>query len=59
MALLLRMSQQIGEKLIVRKKLLKFGNLYKVLVFWHFRGQVLHENTVFAPNPSSNLKNKC
>ncbi len=30
----------------------------KVLVFWHFRGQFLHENTVFAPNPSSNFKIK-
>ncbi len=34
----------------------KFGSLYKVLLFWQFRGQFLHENTVFAPNPSSNLR---
>ena len=25
--------------------------LYKVLVFWQFRGQFWHWNTVFAPNP--------
>ena len=35
-----------------------YGNLYKVLLFWHFRGQFLHENTAFAPNPSSTLKIK-
>ncbi len=49
MAILLRMW----------KKALKiFLNLYKVLVFWQFRGQFWQENTVFAPNPSSNLKIK-
>ena len=58
MAILLRMSEQIVEILSLRKRLLKFGDLYKVLVFWQFRGQVLHENIVFAPNPSSNLKIK-
>ncbi len=42
----------------LRKRLLKFGNLYKVLVFRQFRCPFLHENTVFAPNPSSNLKIK-
>ncbi len=35
MAILLRTSLQIGEKLILRRRLLKFRNLYKVLVFWH------------------------
>ncbi len=30
---------------ILRKKLLKFGNVYKVLVFLQFRGQFLHENS--------------
>ncbi len=37
---------------------LKFRNLFKVLVFWQFRDQFWHENTVFAPNPSSNFRNK-
>ena len=32
--------------------------MYKVLVFWKFRGPFLHERTVFAPNPSNNLKIK-
>ena len=45
-------------KVDFEKKLLKFGNLYKVLVFWKFRGLFLHEHTVFAPNPSSNWKIK-
>ena len=36
----------------------KFGNLYKVLVFGQFRGLFSHENTVFVPNSSSNLKIK-
>ena len=54
----LRMSYQINEKLILRKRLLKFGNPYKVLVFWQFRGQFFHEHTVFPPNPSSNLQIK-
>ena len=40
------------------KRLLKFVNLYKVLVFWQFRCQYFYENTVFAPNPWSNLKIK-
>ncbi len=34
------------EKLILRKRLFKFGNLYKVLVFWQLRGPYLHEHTV-------------
>ena len=46
--IVLRISEQIGEKLILRKKALKFGNLYKVLVF----------GNAFAPNPSSNIKIK-
>ncbi len=45
-------------KVDLRKRLLNFGNMYKVLVFWQFRGPYLHENTVFAPNPSSTLKIK-
>ncbi len=31
-------------------------NLYKIMVFWQFKCPFLHENTVFAPKPSSNLK---
>ena len=48
----------IGEKLILRKTLLKFQNLYKVLVFLQLRSQFWHKITVFAPNHSSNLKVK-
>ena len=39
-------------------RLLKFGNLYKILAFWQFKGPFLPENTAFAPNTSSNLKIK-
>ena len=41
--------------LILRKRLLQFGNLCKVLVFWQFRGHFFH---VFTLNPLSNLKIK-
>ena len=47
-----------GEKLILRKRVFNFGNLYKVLVFCQFRGPFLHEHNVFAQNPSSNVKIK-
>ncbi len=45
-------------KLILRKRFLKFGNQYKILVFWQFQGPFLHEHIVFAQNPSNNLKIK-
>ena len=32
--------------------------VHKVLVFWQFRCQFLHKDTLFGPNPSSNLKIK-
>ena len=57
-AILLRMSKQIGEKLIVRKRLLKFGNLYEVLVFWQSEVNFYMKTLFFAQNPSSNLKIK-
>ena len=49
---------RVVEKSILRKRLLKFGNLYKVLVFWEYRCPFLHEHTFFSPNPSCNLKIK-
>ena len=54
----LRYGNFINEKLILRRRLLKCGNLHKVLVFGQFRGPFLHENTIFAPNLSRNLKIK-
>ena len=45
-------------KVDFEKKALKICESVQSIGIWQFIGQFWHENTVFAPNPSSNLKTK-
>ena len=58
MVISFKISQQTGEKLILRKRLFKFGDLCKVLEYKQFRSPLFHENRVFTSNPSRDLKSK-